>query len=54
MNLDEEYMITLSRLQLPEGTSIERLTLSITSGLNEEQFIQNEKTVKRSRVNFYR
>jgi hypothetical protein len=34
MNPEQEYMITLTRLQLPEGSSTERLTLAISSPLS--------------------
>jgi hypothetical protein len=53
MNLEQEYIVTLTRLQLPEGTAVGKMTLSLLSN-GEEHFIQSCRLVKNWRVNFYR
>jgi hypothetical protein len=54
MDAEQEYMITLARLTIPPESKAQRLTLALALPAPQEQFIQNDKIVKKNRVNFYR
>jgi hypothetical protein len=47
-------MVTLLRLHLPVDTNVTRLTVSLSTPISHQQFLQNDKLVKQNRVNFYR
>jgi hypothetical protein len=53
MNGSSEWVISLSRLSLPAGSEAKRVSVSAASGA-EEVFIQNVKTPKNNKINFYR
>jgi hypothetical protein len=48
-----EFVISLGRLLLPEGSNVKRLTIAILAP-PDELYIQNDRCVRNSKVNFYR